>query len=327
MNQRQLEYFISLAETNNMTTTADRLFVSQAAISKSLSELEDELGCRLFTRTGKRLAINEQGLLFLPMAKDLYDHMKRVPKEFREKAGVLERRIVIDTCRADYLSIPIKDIRINTVIPDRTSNELPLYAFYPELFKQNPPEILQSLRSVPEVIDDIDSERTDIAVIECEPGWKLQMGKEINDKGLVFSLLAEDQLIFICDKDYPVGNEDAVDYRSIKHSDIFFHSDRLNDTVWLEALNKECGLSWDDYGPMVPSALGYKSLLTSRKPSVTSRFDMEKQFTHPILTAEGWRFIPIINKSAFRNIYLVYKKQNKVMLRKYIHTLTMVYSL
>ena len=50
MNFQNMEYFLMAAETGNITRAAERLHISQQALSDCISRLESELGCRLFER-------------------------------------------------------------------------------------------------------------------------------------------------------------------------------------------------------------------------------------------------------------------------------------
>ena len=50
MNFQNMEYFMMAAETGNITRAAERLHISQQALSDCISRLEAELGCRLFER-------------------------------------------------------------------------------------------------------------------------------------------------------------------------------------------------------------------------------------------------------------------------------------
>lgn len=69
MNIDQLKYFLKLAERNHMARTADDLYISEAALSKSIMRLEDEVGAKLFDRTGRNIALNDMGRIFLPYAQ------------------------------------------------------------------------------------------------------------------------------------------------------------------------------------------------------------------------------------------------------------------
>lgn len=48
MNQKQLQYFVTVYQTQNIKTAADRLFVSRQGVSKVIRLLEEELGQPLF---------------------------------------------------------------------------------------------------------------------------------------------------------------------------------------------------------------------------------------------------------------------------------------
>lgn len=60
----QMRYFQCVARYESVSKAADELHVSQSALSKSISKLENELGVKLFDRRGKRISINENGLRF-----------------------------------------------------------------------------------------------------------------------------------------------------------------------------------------------------------------------------------------------------------------------
>ena len=51
MNSTNLEYFVTLAEELNFTQAARKLYISQQALSKMISKLEEKLGIALFDRS------------------------------------------------------------------------------------------------------------------------------------------------------------------------------------------------------------------------------------------------------------------------------------
>lgn len=65
MDLMQLRYFCVLARLEHMTRTAEALHVAQPALSRSLRNLEAELGVPLFDRVGKGLRLNSHGRLLL----------------------------------------------------------------------------------------------------------------------------------------------------------------------------------------------------------------------------------------------------------------------
>jgi len=72
LNLRQLDYFIAAAETGTMTAAAERLHISQSAISAGLAGLERQLGVQLLLRTkAKGLTLTYAGQRLLPAAHAL----------------------------------------------------------------------------------------------------------------------------------------------------------------------------------------------------------------------------------------------------------------
>lgn len=69
MNINQMRYVLEVANSNSMRQAATRLFVSQPALSSSISELETELGILIFERTNKGISLTEEGAEFLTYAK------------------------------------------------------------------------------------------------------------------------------------------------------------------------------------------------------------------------------------------------------------------
>lgn len=73
MDINQLKFFISAAQTLNFSEAARRSGVSQPAISHHISELEKQLGCRLFARSRRSVVMTDQGREFLPYAMDIVE--------------------------------------------------------------------------------------------------------------------------------------------------------------------------------------------------------------------------------------------------------------
>ena len=82
---RQLEIFIAVAETQQVTRAGKKLLLTQSAVSMALGELENQLGGPLFDRHGRSLLLNDRGRYLLPMAKDITFHIWNVESMLTEK--------------------------------------------------------------------------------------------------------------------------------------------------------------------------------------------------------------------------------------------------
>ncbi|AQM58686.1 LysR family transcriptional regulator [Clostridium baratii] len=77
MNLQQLEYFKVIAETKNFTTASNILSVTQPALSKAISKLEEELDVSLFEREGRNIKITKFGEIFLKYADSALREIER----------------------------------------------------------------------------------------------------------------------------------------------------------------------------------------------------------------------------------------------------------
>ena len=80
----QLLYFKKIAESENITKTSADLNVSQPSLSRSLKNLETELGVQLFDRNGKKLLLNKNGTAFLGYVNHILDTLSEATQKMTE---------------------------------------------------------------------------------------------------------------------------------------------------------------------------------------------------------------------------------------------------
>ena len=74
MELRHLRYFVAVAEALNFTKAATRLRLAQPALSRQVSDLEEELGVDLLKRTSHGARLTAEGELFLEDARKMLKH-------------------------------------------------------------------------------------------------------------------------------------------------------------------------------------------------------------------------------------------------------------
>ncbi len=84
MTIKQLEYFMEVARSLNYSEAAKRLFISQPALSRSITALEEELGVRLFTRNKHNVALTSAGLVLASEVPRLGADLSRVVVEVQQ---------------------------------------------------------------------------------------------------------------------------------------------------------------------------------------------------------------------------------------------------
>jgi hypothetical protein len=71
MELRHLRYFVAVGQALNFTKAAMRLHVAQPALSRQVSDLEDELGVDLLKRTSHGVLLSPEGKVFLEAARGI----------------------------------------------------------------------------------------------------------------------------------------------------------------------------------------------------------------------------------------------------------------
>lgn len=86
MTQSQIQYFLVTAQEMSISKAADLLFVSQPAVSKQISLLEEELGVLLFERRNQSIIITEAGKAFEKLFTNFLSDIKDTMNQFQAKA-------------------------------------------------------------------------------------------------------------------------------------------------------------------------------------------------------------------------------------------------
>ena len=88
MDSTHLFYFKTIAEAESLTKAAQSLHISQPALSKSLANLEKELGLSLFNRVGGRLYLNSDGKALLEYANQMDYLFQQIHERFSAKNDI-----------------------------------------------------------------------------------------------------------------------------------------------------------------------------------------------------------------------------------------------
>lgn len=114
MERRQLESFVTVVEVGSFHGAAERLFVTQSAVSQSVKSLESELGETLLLRpAGGRggPGLCAAGELFLPIAREILRRFAEGKQAVAELRGLLRGRLAIgavDVAALYHLPDPLR---------------------------------------------------------------------------------------------------------------------------------------------------------------------------------------------------------------------------
>ncbi len=89
MDTRVIKYFLTVAQTNNITHAAQQLHITQLTLSRQMIDLEKELGVTLFDRKQRRIALTSEGVLFQQRASTILSLLDQTKQELQNTAEEL----------------------------------------------------------------------------------------------------------------------------------------------------------------------------------------------------------------------------------------------
>lgn len=101
MNSEELKTFIFLSKVKNFTLAAEQMFIAQSTVTNRISELEKELGKRLFNRGSKTVSLTEEGKIFLKYAERMIELQKTSIEEMNALSSYT-RKFSVGAINATY---------------------------------------------------------------------------------------------------------------------------------------------------------------------------------------------------------------------------------
>lgn len=204
--------FYAVANTGNITKAAEELMISQPAISKSIKNLEEQLGGQLFIRTKRGVILTDEGREFYNYINRAMEYIYNAENKFTDlinlntgtiKIGIsstLTKQFLIPYLEIFHTKYPKIDIQIVTnvsveLIPKLKNGLIDLMIF--------------------NVVDDILDK--DINVIEC---------KEVSD-------------CFVVNKDYKHLLDKNLSFQDLNNYPLILQSKKSNTRTFLDNLTKE----------------------------------------------------------------------------------------
>ena len=88
MNSNNIKNFHTVVELKSLVAAADYLHISQPALSKSIKNLEADIGCPLFVHAKNKMQLNENGQRYYNFTKEYFSRYQKLVQELREGSGI-----------------------------------------------------------------------------------------------------------------------------------------------------------------------------------------------------------------------------------------------
>ena len=107
-NLSQYKIFYEVAKAGNISRAAKELYISQPAISKSISKLEDSLGLSLFTRSSRGVQLTCEGEVLFEHVREAFEALDRGEQELKriQEFDIGHLRIGVSNTLCKYILLP-----------------------------------------------------------------------------------------------------------------------------------------------------------------------------------------------------------------------------
>ena len=107
-NLSQYKIFYEAAKAGNISKAAKELYISQPAISKAISKLEDSLGLSLFTRSSRGVQLTSEGEILFEHTREAFDALDRGEQELKriQEFDIGHLRIGVSNTLCKYILLP-----------------------------------------------------------------------------------------------------------------------------------------------------------------------------------------------------------------------------
>lgn len=205
MRIEQLEYFVDIAKTKSMNITAERAFVTQSALSKSIHKLEEELEVKLFVRSKKGVELTEAGKVALKWATIILDNIKQFKWEVWTKGEELSFEEL-----TGCINIGATPLAYNIILPN-------VLVEFSRFFSKVRVNAFQIRRSEVDAL--FQDETIDLAIvnyIETDQGMLDLYSDDFSQvSDATHEKLFEESLYIIAHKDHPLAKFESVSMEQV----------------------------------------------------------------------------------------------------------------
>ncbi|PIY67201.1 LysR substrate-binding domain-containing protein, partial [Shewanella sp. CG_4_10_14_0_8_um_filter_42_13] len=186
---KQLNVFSSITQHKTLTAAAEALYLSKAAVSMALAELEKQLGHALFDRVNNRLILNQEGHKLLPLADELLSRANNISQLFDA-----------DHAFSGQLKIGASDTLGNHVVPGLLSQFRQQYQHFSQSV------VISNSRLICQKLLDYE---LDIGLIE---------GKSHHPE-LIATQFSHDEMCIIAAPQLPISQQAKCKFSHLEHSE------------------------------------------------------------------------------------------------------------
>jgi len=209
MNILHMKYAVEVAKAGSINKASEVLYIAQPNLSRSIKELESDLGITIFDRSAKGMGLTPEGEEFIAYARKILAQIDEVEKYYKEGSSI-KQKFSVSVPRASYIA----DAFVK--FTNGMSGE-PAEFFYKETNAQ---------RTIKNILEG----GYRLGIIRYAERFDKYFRSLLDEKGLEYELVTEFRYMLVCSSTSPLATkeqltaEDISSYVEIAHADPFVPS-------------------------------------------------------------------------------------------------------
>ncbi|MBR5544974.1 MAG: LysR family transcriptional regulator [Clostridia bacterium] len=218
MNILHMKYAVEVAKVGSLNKASETLLVATPNISRSIKELEGDLGITIFERTAKGVTLTLEGEEFINYAKELLNQIDQV-ENFYKKGTSKKQTFSISVPRACYISDAFSEF-------SKHISDDPAEIFYKETNSQR-------------TIKNILNHDYKLGIIRYAANYDKYFKTMLEEKGLTYEMITEFSYSLIMSKDSELAQKEVITFDDLKGLIEIAHADPYVPSMPLSKVVKE----------------------------------------------------------------------------------------
>jgi DNA-binding transcriptional LysR family regulator len=218
LNLLHVKYAVEVARLGSLNKAAETLMIAQPNISRSIKELEADLGITIFQRSAKGMVLTPEGEEFLDYARDVLSRIDKLERSYRDGSHK-KRKFSISVPRACYISSAIAAF-------SKTIGDAPAEIYYKET---------NSKKTVHMLLEN----ECKLGIIRYAENYDKHYKSMLEEKGLVGELVAEFSYVLIMSRDHPLASKETITYDDLSAYIEIAHADPYVPTLSMSKVFRE----------------------------------------------------------------------------------------
>ena len=170
MEIRVLRYFLTVVREESITKAADILHITQPTLSRQLSQMEEEVGVKLFNRGSRRITLTNEGILLRRRAEEILQLVDKTEKELIEQEEQIEGKISIGC--GEIAAVQVLPNLIKTFREKYPQVTFDIFTATADLVKE---QMDKGLLDIGLLLEPVDMEKYDFIRLEVKEKWVVLM--------------------------------------------------------------------------------------------------------------------------------------------------------